>query len=666
MLPGSADLILVSLLSLFLELCFIRWIPAHIFSVAFFSNIILISSFLGLGTGLLLSKKKYDLFPGFSIALSIGVFIIIFSKNIFVYIPPDAQTWLWSYYGGNRFYLPSFKMPIVFVLGIVFSLETIIFIPVGQKIGKLMAGLSPISGYTSNIIGSLLGVICFGAASFFQAPAYIWFLIVLVLVAAVLYRKRAFIPSVFILAGISIFILMQERNILWSPYYSIQLVKDENKSVSVYVNQSFHQKAVNFDKDAAALEKYTFPYRWIHPQNVLIIGAGTGNDVSAALRAGVKKIDAVEIDPLIMKIGLREHPQSPYQSEKVRVFIDDARSFMRKSKGGYDMIVYGTLDSHAVLSTTSSVRLDSYVYTREALQETSRLLSSEGVIVLLFSVPTEWMKDKLLETVRYVFKDEARYILWDPYLFNLMVFAGPGLNSALSLHPDLAKVLTVLPDKSDIEISKDDWPYLYLKKRGIPGLYLSMLLMLSSISLVFIFMLSPFKGAKLDIFFLLLGCGFLLLETKSVTTLSLFFGSTWIVNAVVFSAILFIALLANWFVTKKDPEKIQGFFAALGLSLVASYFFPLSSLLKLGFLAKILGAGLLAGLPIFFAAVIFASVFKRTKYPGIALGSNLVGAVVGGFCEYISMVSGLKFLYILALIFYISAWIIYSFKKQAL
>src|SRR3989338_5963682 len=97
--------------------------------------------------------------------------------------------------------------------------------------------------------------------------------------------------------------------------------------------------------------------------------------------------------------------------------------------------------------------------------------------------------------------DEARYMLGDPYLFNLMVFAGPGLNSALSLQPDLAKFLTVLPDKSDIEVSKDDWPYLYLKKRGIPGLYLSMLLMLSSIALVFIFMLSPFKGAKLDIFF---------------------------------------------------------------------------------------------------------------------------------------------------------------------
>lgn len=70
---------------------------------------------------------------------------------------------------------------------------------------------------------------------------------------------------------------------------------------------------------------------------------------------------------------------------------------------------------------------------------------------------------------------------------------------------------------------------------------------------------------------------------------------------------------------------------------------------------KVFAAGLLAGLPIFFAAVIFAIVFRRTKYAGIALGSNLIGAVIGGFLEYSSMLWGLSALYIVALGWYLIA-----------
>ncbi len=658
-------LIAASFVSLFLELSLIRWVPAHVFSVAFFSNVILIASFLGLGLGFLLSEKKLEMFHAFPLCLLIFIIVILLLENIQITLPSNAQVWIWSYYQGNRLYAPPFKISIIGILAIIFSLIVLLFIPLGQKIGKLMAGFSPLYGYTLNILGSLFGVICFGVFSFFNTPAFIWFFVAGFLAVLILYKERIFVAALFIVALATIIIGASERDILWSPYYSIELLRKEDRSISVYVNQLFHQKAVNFDKDLNANNKYGFLYKWFNPGRALIIGSGTGNDVWVALKAGAEHIDAVEIDPVILNLGKKEHPQMPYNSDKVTVFTDDARSFMHKASGPYDMIIYGTLDSHATLSVTSSIRLDNYVYTHEALQEAQRLLSAEGVVVLLFSVPTDWMSARLIDTVKSVFGNkETRYVFTDSYLFNLMIFAGPGLTNALSERPDFSRILSMPSAKSAVEIPHDDWPYLYLEKRGIPKLYFITLLMLIGISITAIFTLSPLKGGKVNLFFLLLGGAFLLLETKSVTTLSLLFGSTWIVNAVVFSAILFLALAANWMVMKMRFKGTAWFFLALSLSLIISYFFPITSLLRLGFFSKVAIASLLAGLPIFFAAIIFAITFKSTKHVSHALGSNLLGAVLGGFLEYGSMAFGLKALYIAALACYLFAWF-YLNKKLA-
>lgn len=649
-------LVLVSFLGLFLELSLIRWFPAHIFSIAFFSNAVLIASFLGLGLGFLLSHYKRDFFIFFPYILTASLCLVLFLQNIRVTLPANAQTWIWSYYQGNKLYNVSFlKLTITQLIGLIFALTVTVLIPIGQKTGKLMQGFDPLVGYTMNILGSLLGVIGFGTLAFFHAPAYIWFLISGLIIVAVNYQKRGSIISLSIIAATVFIVGISEKEILWSPYYSIALRRTENKGVSVYINQLFHQKAVNFAEEPSTYEKYMLPYRWFRPKRVLIVGSGTGNDVWVARKAGAEHIDAVEIDPLILKLGYNEHPQRPYDSDKVKVFVDDARSFMHRACGEYDMIVYGTLDSHATLSVTSSIRLDNYVYTQEALQEARRLLAPDGVVVLLFSVPTDWLAVRLLETARSVFgSDETRYIIMDQYLFNLMIVAGPRISQALS-DQSVSGALSSLPAKANITIPTDDWPYLYLARRGIPHLYLSSLIFLICFSLLAILIFSPLRPGKINPLFFLLGCGFLLLETKSVTTFSLLFGSTWTVNAVVFLAILAIALLANWLVKSRQLKNPRWFLGGLILSLIFLYFFPVTNFLRLGFFIKILSASILLALPILFTSLIFAILIKGTKDAGIALGSNLLGAVIGGFFEYTSMIWGLNALYLVALGWYIIA-----------
>jgi SAM-dependent methyltransferase len=492
-------LILASFLGLFLELCFIRWLPAHVFSIAFFSNTVLIASFLGLGLGLLLSRAKMNLFDKFPYILTGTVCLVLLLGNVAIDVPTDAKTWIWSSYSGNRITeAASFiKLSITQLIAVVFLLTVAVFVPIGQKTGRLMAEFQPLRAYTLNILGSLLGVIGFAFLSFFSVPASVWFLIIGI--AAVVLcgslRQRTIGAALFL--AVFIAVAWVETNMFWSPYYSVITTVDENRSLSVYVNQLFHQRAVNFDNDPVAFQKYAFPYELFKPKRVLIVGAGTGNDVWVAQKSGVERIDAVEIDPLIYRLGKEKHPHSPYDSEKVRVFIDDARSFMYRQGGEkYDMVLYGTLDSHASLSVTSSIRLDNYVYTREALEEAKKKLTPNGVVVLLFSVPNKWMATRLMETSRAVFgEEETRYVRMDNYLFNLVILGGPGVKDAPSIAPDLARFLLPLPARSEIALPTDDWPYLYLSEPGIPKLYSVSLILLAGMSFVMILIVAPLKRA---------------------------------------------------------------------------------------------------------------------------------------------------------------------------
>jgi spermidine synthase len=121
--------------------------------------------------------------------------------------------------------------------------------------------------------------------------------------------------------------------------------------------------------------------------DVAIVGAGAGNDVAAALRGGATHVSAIEIDPAIQRAGMFNHPEHPYSNPRVHAVLDDARSFLRNTDQRFDLIVYGLLDSHALLSHSSLVRLDSYVYTVQALREARSRLKPGGRVILSFSIP---------------------------------------------------------------------------------------------------------------------------------------------------------------------------------------------------------------------------------------------------------------------------------------
>src|SRR5262249_2079690 len=128
---------------------------------------------------------------------------------------------------------------------------------------------------------------------------------------------------------------------------------------------------------------------------VAIVGAGSGNDVAAALRNNAGHVDAVEIDPAIRDVGRFNHPERPYQDSRVHSIINDARNFFRTTEKTYDAIVYGVLDSHIVVSHGSNVRVDSYVYTMEGLREAFDRLKPGGLMSVSFALPNPLMGNKI-------------------------------------------------------------------------------------------------------------------------------------------------------------------------------------------------------------------------------------------------------------------------------
>jgi hypothetical protein len=150
-----------------------------------------------------------------------------------------------------------------------------------------------------------------------------------------------------------------------------------------------------------------------------------------------------------------------------------------------------------------------------------------------------------------------------------------------------------------------------------------------------------------------LGAGFMLLETKSVVHMALLFGSTWLVNSVVFFAILVMILASNLFVLALKPKILWPYYALLVASLVVNIVVPMSKFLALPGWTKVGVSCAVVFVPIFFAGIVFGALFRDSSQPDIDFGSNIAGAIMGGLAESLSLVIGFNYLLVVAVVFYL-------------
>lgn len=682
----ALELLAVSFVVLFQELALIRWLPGQVRVLAYFPNLILISAFLGLGLGSMRANKASLLWLWAPALLLVQV--AAWSVSNVAFTARSTSEHLWLLYHDlppGSPVVDGVHAPIV----MAFVLSALTFVPLGQFLGQRLAEFKKRStalwGYSWDLTGSLLGVVCFAIAGFAGTTPVFWFGVVLA-VGLVVVSSRKVVTGAFVVLGLAGLAMVHhaERAEVYTPYYALKTVRtDRNPGIAVLTNGSLHQIAVpakrsdrlpqasaanptrqqiqDIQAHAVTLHGYHLPYRLMPtaPKRGLVLGAGTGNDVAVMLDEGIETVTAVEIDPVILQLGRDHHPNKPYSDARVTAVNDDARSFLNHTDQTFDLIVFGTLDSMTRLSALSNVRLDNFVYTLDCLRAAKARLADGGGIALYFQVGENgFIHDRLIAMLAVVFPDSPpRVARADTGHFNRIFLGGPAF-AIPSPKVQIVSAAEIEDTRGRLELPSDDWPYLYLVERGVSGFYMTLIAIFLLLAFVGAAIASPgmrrslLTGKGIDMEMALFGLAFLLIETRGVTAMNLVWGATWLTSAVVFGSILVMVLLGTVAMQLK-PISWHISIAGLVLSLVLSWLVPQESLLGLSTVPRLLGSMVLIGLPILFASICFALRFADRKNPELAFGWNMLGAVVGGLIEFLSMAVGLRALLVVGLVAYL-------------
>jgi hypothetical protein len=386
---------------------------------------------------------------------------------------------------------------------------------------------------------------------------------------------------------------------------------------------------------------------------VLIIGAGSGSDVAIALAKGADHVDAVEIDPRILQIGEQRHPDRPYQDPRVTTYVNDGRAFPQQSHAKYDLILFALPDSLVLVSGASSIRLESYLFTKEAVAAARDHLAPGGG----FAMYNYYREDRLIERLGGTVADVFGH---DPCVDRV----GNGGGQAVISAGLKARDQSCSPDQVGLSADRtapatDDRPFVYFFGSMLPALYLFALGGVLLVSLVCVRVLAgPFRTMRPygDLFFM--GAAFLLLETKNITSFALLFGTTWVVNAIVFAGVLIAVLLAVETTRRVPTPPLPTVYLGIAASLALAFAVPNSALLSLPLTARLVVAVALAFAPIYLANVAFAKRFAECDDSRAAFAVNVLGAMVGGCLEYLALLTGYRNLLILAGLLYLAAFVL--------
>ena len=665
-----AAIVLASALGLFVELAMIRLHGAYFQVFALLKNVSLLSCFLGFGAGFALASLRSVLFPFFPLLLLSQIAFLRYAVSAFPLLRAGNPI-LEESMMGMQMQSSGYWFAVAFFVALVFFWNALLFVPVGQLIGKLMQRIPGPRGYGYNLAGSILGVVAFALLSYFWLGGGVWIACAgLCALPFLLSSNKTLFAGIFCLItaiGLTEHSGELAKQLIFSPYQSLEISYPPGKDPVVTANGLYFQKILNLGDAAVETSPellrtrayYELPYV-LKPQaaSALIMGSGTGNDVAAAVRRKIPDITAVEIDPVIAAAGQRLHPEQPYAAPEVNLVVTDARAFVRRDTKIYDLIVYGLLDSHTLISGRAGggIRLDSYVYTLNAFREARQRLSKDGLLTLSFVAISPEFGHKMYLMLEGAFDAPPRVIQTE-YDAGITFIAGSSL-SALDLSSSGFEEVTALyrDVKAQVDISTDDWPFLYMTRRAYPVSYL---LLWGPLLFACVLLLIPVKAAGPGPFnwgSFFLGAAFMLLETKAFTEIALVCGSTFSVTSLVIVFVLLAAYAANRFVDRFSAPRPQISFGLLLLSLGASY---LGTFLPAGILPgtlEIILRGTLLVVPIFFAGMCFSSELVHDGRVGGVFYANLLGAMAGGIIEYFSMLLGFRFLYLGAAMLYASAF----------
>ena len=566
------ELFLISVLILFLELAGIRWFPAHALHLTFFTNVVLLACFLGMSVGCLAANHRRNYLawtPVLLVVAMIVAHIVEITSGSFVKWDEGRESPQVVFFGVATHTPDIFRYPIpVEVLcGFFFIVIAMAMIGPGQELGRLL-NLWPnrVQAYTINIGGSIIGILLFALCSYLQLSPLWWFGFVALCLGYFYFvsPRRRFRRKLYVLAPVMGLLLLlvvglasykiihndfegqKDARQIWSPYYRIDY---KPYDLSLSVNLIFHQSMVSRTDRYAA---YALPHILNRDsgrppfKNVMIIGSGSGNDVSRALQWGAEHVDAVEIDPAIYRLGTQYHPDHPYQDPRVEIHNDDGRNFLRATDRKYDLIIYALVDSLVLHSGYSNIRLESYLFTQQTFADVKKHLKPDGTFVVYNYFRQGWLISRLQKSLEEIFGPGNPLCLTLPYRKAIepeentagdftVFFSGSTANLRQAftqqqeyfLRTDQAPapesangfqqpatderqrfnqasdadkqklewqkfgLATVIQPQGALPPATDDWPFFYMRKPMMPALSVRGILIMAGLALLLIFLFVP-------------------------------------------------------------------------------------------------------------------------------------------------------------------------------
>lgn len=651
-------LFLLGLLTLFLELALIRYLAGAVWNLGYFPNLVLIAVFVGMGVGFVLhhrlpaAARRHTPLLAAGLLLALVLLVLVLHPSV-----PGFGRWAGDV-GGDLYFteVPAGERadPSPWLFALWFGLVVAVFALISQRTAEVFARLPPLQAYSFDIAGACTGIAAFMLASWLTVPAWAWFLALVPLFLVAMEARLAAAPllaAVFAVAAGDA--AAQGDEVTWSPYQRVEYATSDEDPHRVWVNGVPHQRM--FDRRELDGTFYRLPYRG--PQaaptgHVLILGAGTGNDVQAALDAGATSVVAVEIDPVIAALGRARHPARPYDDPRVELIVDDGRAvlarFRRAGAPRFRRVVFALTDSLVKVSAVTQLRLENYLFTVEAAGDAYAVLSDEpGAEVVLYNFYRRpWLREKLLTMLAAATGRRPR-VAFERGDFS-MIAVGPS--------DPPAGAAPVAAPAGAVEVPTDDWPFLYLRERAIPAQYASAMAALGLLVVLLLAALHLRPGARpaalsdragllTKLAFLGMGVAFMLLETKGVVQFSLLFGTTWVNASLVFLAVLLLVLAANFCAARLPdrPRTLAVVGALLLLSCAAPLVVPLSSLAPIPDAAtRFLAAAALTFAPVGLANLLFGLAFRDQAVPEHLFGWNILGATFGAVIEYAGMAAGYR------------------------
>jgi len=634
-----------SFLMLFVELALIRWVTSNNVYVTKATNFVLLASFLGIGIGFLNAKTNRDYLRWTPLVLLVLVgFVLGFPVILTGTAGPTPFHGLQG----------MLALPQWLSLSVIFVLVTAVMAGLGQGVAQIFTKFKPLSAYRLDIGGSIAGILLFSLLSFLNQPPATWGFIAcigLVVLLAPKVKWYYLAPVLIIVTLLSIESFIPDQT--WSPYNKLSVQYQGGKTPALYVsaNNIPYQAARSLSVLKKQKPFYFYPYLHIprsQLKNVLIIGAGSGNDTTVALSEGAQHIDSVEIDPQLLKIGRDQNPSQPYENPRVTTYNDDGRAFLQDTNKKYDLILFALPDSLEAVSGQSAVRLESFLLTEQSVATVKKHLVPGGTFAM-YNYYAPFLLNRYASTIESAFdRDPCENI-------------GPPLGgrrlAVLTTHLDGAVPgCTTYWHGTKVAPSTDDHPFPYLANATIPSAYLWMLgaILLGSVLLLLLGGggTGAFRGMHRYIDLACMGAAFMLLETKNIVQFALLFGTTWFVNSLVFAGVLISVYLAVETARHIKLPPPWVLYILLIASLVVTWVIPADDPLSLPIVPRFLAAAALAFAPIYLANLVFSQRFSNVEAMTSAFAANLLGAIIGGMLEYLALATGYRFLLVVVGILY--------------